>query len=220
MKKGYLIVLVTLTLLSLAFNGVVILGLLRARQIALATVTGARATVIGVSDDTLSYTLEVKQEIPIVTSIPFDEDVIVPIRTTIPVSTTIVVPVNLGISTYDLEIPIRTTIPVDLEVPSGEGGTVSVRTTIPINTTTVVPVDLGITTNDLEVPIRTTIPVDLEVVVPISKTVHVATTVALDVDVPIEISIADTPLVGYLEELDAVLARIETGLGWPFGGKD
>jgi len=173
MKKGYRIVLVVLTLLSLAFNGVVILGLLRARQIALATVTDARATVIGVGDDTLSYTLEVKQEIPIVTSIPFDEDVIVPIRTTIPVSTTIVVPVNLGIPTYDLEIPIRTTIPVDLEV-----------------------------------------------VVPISKTVHVATTVALDVDVPIEIPIADTPLVGYLEELDAVLARIETRLGWPFGGKD
>jgi len=220
MKKGYLIVLVTLMLLSLALNGVVILGLLRARQIVLATVTDARTTVIGVGDDTLSYTLEVKQEIPIVTSIPFDEDVIVPVRTTIPVSTTVVVPVNLGIPTYDLEIPIRTTIPVDLELPLDQGGTLSVRTTIPINTTSVVPVDLGITTYDLEAPIHTTIPVDLEIVVPVSQTVHVATTVPLDVDVPIEIPIADTPLVGYLEELDAVLTRVETRLRWPFGGED
>jgi len=117
MKKGYLIVLVTLMLLSLALNGVVILGLLRARQIVLATVTDARTTVIGVGDDTLSYTLEVKQEIPIVTSIPFDEDVIVPVRTTIPVSTTVVVPVNLGIPTYDLEIPIRTSGRPSLSTP-------------------------------------------------------------------------------------------------------
>nr|HID13276.1 hypothetical protein [Anaerolineae bacterium] len=169
MKKVYLVALIVLaglTSLSLALNAAVILGLLQARRIALDTVANARAIVTGISDDTFSYTVKVNQEIPIETSIPFNEEVTVPIKTTIPINTTVVVPIDLGITSYNLEVPIRTTIPVDLEFT-----------------------------------------------VPVSETVDIATTVPLDVDVPIEVPIADTPLVGYLEELDAALARIEARLG-------
>jgi len=175
MKKGYLIVLIILavgTLSSLALNGVVIFGLLRARRITLEaqqvaqdTVTETRAVITGIGEDTFAYTVELEQEIPIATSIPFEEEITVPINTTIPINTTVVVPIDLGITSYDLQVPIRTIIPVDLEV-----------------------------------------------VVPISQTVDVATTVPLDVDIPIEIPIADTPLVGYMEELDAALARLGEGL--------
>jgi len=175
MKKGYLIaltLLALLTLLSLALNAVVIFGLLRAQQIGLATVADARAIVTGIGDDTFSYTFEVRQEIPIATSIPFNENVTVPIKTTIPINTTVVVPIDLGITSYDLEVPIRTIIPVDLEFT-----------------------------------------------VPVSKTVDIATTVPLNVDVPIEIPIADTPIVGYLEELDAALARVGARLEQPFDGE-
>ena len=177
MKKGYLvalIVLAVLTLLSLTLNGMVIVGLLRARQIVLDTVTEARAIVAGIGDDTFSYTFEVDQDVPIVASIPFNEEVTVPIRTTLPISTVVVIPINAG--------------------PLG--------------------------TFDIDVPIRTVIPIDLDVAVPVSRTVGVATTVPLDVDVPIEIPIADTPLVGYLEELDAALAQVEARLRQPFGGED
>jgi len=173
MKKGYLItliVLAALTLLSLALNGVVIFGLLQARQIALDAVTGARATVAdtralvtGIGDDTFSYTFKMQQEIPIAANIPFNEEVTVPINMTIPINTTVVVPINAGL--------------------------------------------LG--TFDIDVPVRTIIPVNREFTVPISQTV---TTVPLDVDAPIEIPLAETPLAGYLEELDAVLARLEETL--------
>ncbi|RLC68022.1 MAG: hypothetical protein DRI48_00760 [Chloroflexi bacterium] len=176
MKKIYLtalIVLALLTTLSLAFNGLVILGLLRARRIALdaqeaalETVEDARALVTGVVDDTFSYTFQVEQEIPIRTSIPFNEEVTVPIRTTIPISTTVTVPLRAGI--------------------------------------------LG--TFDIDVPVHTLIPVDLEFTVPISQTVDISTTVPLDVDVPVEIPLDETPLVGYVEELDTALEQLGEAL--------
>jgi hypothetical protein len=81
-----------------------------------------------------------------------------------------------------------------------------------------VPIDLGITSYNLQVPIRTVVPVDLTFTVPVSKTVEISTTVPLQVDVPIEIPIADTPLVGYLEELDAALARLEEKVANPLAG--
>ncbi len=176
MKKGYLftlIVLAVLTLLSLTLNVVVILGLLQARQIALDTVTDARAIITGVGDETFSYTFEVDQEIPVAASVPFNEEITVPVNTTIPINTTVVVPIDLGITSYDLDVPIRTVIPVDLEFT-----------------------------------------------VPVSKTVVIATTVPLDIDVPIEIPISETPLVGYLVELDAALAQIEVQLEQLVGGQD
>ena len=171
MKKGYLvalILLVMLTLLSLALNGVVIFGLLRAQEIALTTVARAHTIVTGIGDDTFSYTFEVRQEIPIEASIPFNEQITVPIKTSIPINTTVVVPIDLGVTSYDLEVPIRTIFPVDLEFT-----------------------------------------------VPVSKTVDIVTTVPLNVDVPIEIPVADTPLVGYLEDLDAELAKLEGKLANP-----
>jgi len=173
MKKGYvitLIVLFVLTLLSLALNGAVILGLLRARNVALATLADARTLVAGIGDDTFSYTFEVKQVIPIAATIPVDEKITVPVKTTVPISTTVVVPIDLGITTYDLKVPIRTVIPVNVSFT-----------------------------------------------VPISQTVDISTTVPLDLDVPIVIPLADTPLAGYLEELDAALARIEARLEQPLG---
>jgi hypothetical protein len=176
MRKGYviaMIVLAVLTLFSLALNGVVVFGLLQAQRIALSAVARTRAVVAGIGDDTFSYTFEVRQEIPIAASIPFNETVSVPVETTIPISTTVVVPIDLGITSYDLKVPIRTVIPVDVEFT-----------------------------------------------VPVSKTVAVSTTVPLDVDVPIEIPIGDTPLVGYLERLDAELARLEGKLANPLANEE
>ena len=168
MKKGHaflLILLTLLTLLSLALNGVIIYGLLQAREIALATVADARTIVTGIGDETFSYTFEVDEEIPVAASVPFREEITVPVQTTVPISTTVVVPINLGITKYNLELPIRTLVPINLDFT-----------------------------------------------VPVSKTVHVATTVPLDLKVPIEIPLADTPIVGYLEGLDADLGKLEEKL--------
>ena len=171
MKKGYVVVLILLALLtlaSLALNGAVIYGLLRAREIALATVAGTRAALTGIGAETFSYTFEVEKEIPVAASVPFSEKITVPVQTTVPISTTVVVPIDLGITSYNLKVPIRTLVPIDLEFT-----------------------------------------------VPVSRTINVATTVPLDLVVPIEIPIADTPLVGYLESLDENLAKLEEKLANP-----
>jgi hypothetical protein len=101
---------------------------------------------------------------------------------------------------------VATSIPFSQEI------TVPINTTIPVNTRVVVPIDLGFTTYNLAVPVNTVFPVDMEVTIPVSQTVDIVTTVPMDVDVPIEIVIADTPLVGYLDEVDATLADVATQL--------
>jgi len=161
-----LILLGALTLLSLVLNGVIIFQFLRLRCVAHGVVADTRALVTDLTDDTFSTTVEIDQEIPISTDLPFNEVMTVPIDTIVPISTTVVVPVDLGFTTYNLAVPIETIIPVDMEVS-----------------------------------------------VPFSETVDIITAVPIDVDVPVEIAIADTPLVDYLEELDAALEEIEGQLG-------
>ena len=143
MKKIFaiaLVLLTVLTLLSLALNGVVNFGLLRARQTALdvrqtalTAVDDARSIVTGVGDDTFTYTLEVEQEIPIAASVPFNEEVSIPVNTVIPIDTTVIVPIDLGITTYDLEVPIQTIVPVDLEFAVPISQTVDIATTVLLN---------------------------------------------------------------------------------------
>ena len=122
---------------------------------------------------------------------------------------------GIGDDTFSYTFEVDKEIPVAASVPFNEEITVPVQTTVPISTTVVVPINLGIRTYDLAVPIRTLVPIDLEFTVPISRTVNVATTVPLDLEVPIEIPIADTPIVGYLEDLDADLGELEEKLADP-----
>ncbi len=113
------------------------------------------------------------------------------------------------------EVPIATSVLLNEEVA------VPINTIIPINTTVAIPIDAGLLgIFEVDVPIRAFIPVNLEVAVPISQTVDIATTVPLNIDVPIEIPIADTPLVGHLEKLDATLARLEEKLTNPLDGEE
>ena len=106
----------------------------------------------------------------------------------------------------DQEIPVTASIPFSQEI------TVPINTTVPVQTTVVVPIDLAFTTYNLSVPINTVFPVDMEVTVPISQTIDIVTTVPMDIDVPIEIALADTPLVGYLQQIDTVLASVAAEL--------
>lgn len=125
---------------------------------------------------------------------------------------------GIGDDTFSYTFEVNQEVLVASSIPFNEKVTMPIRTTLPISAVVTIPVNAGpLGTFDMDVPVRTVIPVDLEVAVPISQTVDVATTVPLDIDVPIEIPIADTVLVGYIEELDAALARIEAKLTNPLG---
>jgi hypothetical protein len=125
---------------------------------------------------------------------------------------------DIGDETFSYTIEVNRQIPVTASVPISKTVVVPIRATIPVSTVVIIPVDAGILgTFDVDVPIRTMIPVNLDVTVPISETVSIATAVQLDLDVPIEIPIAETPLAGYLESLDAALRQIEEKLEDPLG---
>ncbi len=136
MNKLYslaLIILAVLTLLSLALNILTIAALLWVRDVALEEVADARALVAGIRSTTLSYTVEVKDEIPVKTTVPFEEEVLVPVNTTIPINTTIIVPINAGpLGTFDVDVPIRAAVPVNLEIAVPISETIEIDTTVPI----------------------------------------------------------------------------------------
>ena len=98
-------------------------------------------------------------------------------------------------------------------ISTNTGVTPTSNSTIPISTVVIIPINAGLLGSfDIDVPIRTIVPVNLDITIPVSQTVDIATTVPLDVAVPIEIPLAETPLAGYMEELDTALARLEESL--------
>ncbi len=145
MKRGYLVALIALTvltLLSLTLNGIVILQFLQFRQAAHGVVTDARALIAGLADDTFSYTVEIDQELPISTEIPFSETFSVPINTVVPISTTVVVPVDLGFTTYELAVPIEAAFPVNMEPTVPVSQVVDITTVVPLRVD--VPIEIVI----------------------------------------------------------------------------
>jgi hypothetical protein len=136
MNKFYslaLLILAVLVTLSLALNILTIATLLWVRDVALEEVADARALVAGIRSTTLSYTVEVKDEIPVKTTIPFEEEILVPVNTTIPINTTVIVPINAGpLGTFDIDVPILAAVPVNLEVAVPISETIEIDTTVPL----------------------------------------------------------------------------------------
>lgn len=150
MKRGYLValaVLTVLTLFSLALNGIVILGFLQLRQGMHDVVTDARAVITQLAGDTLSYTVELDQDIPLSTEIPFSDTFSVPVNTVVPINTRVVVPVDLGFATYRVTVPIETVFPIDMEVTVPVSQVVDITTIVPLEVE--VPVEVAVSETPL-----------------------------------------------------------------------
>lgn len=128
---------------------------------------------------------------------------------------------DIGEETFSYTLEVEQEIPVAASIPINENITVPVHTTVPISTVLTVPIDAGLLgTFDINVPVQTIIPVDIEFSVPIRKTISFSTTVNLDVDVPIEIPLAETQLPHYIEQLDTALERLERELEDPLSSRE
>lgn len=117
--------------------------------------------------------------------------------------------------TFTYTVNVDQEIPVSTEIALNEAFSVPINTVVPLSTTVVVPVDLRLATYKLAVPIQAVFPVSTQVTVPFSEVIDVATIVPLDVDVPIEVTVADTPLAGYLEVVSDTLKQTEEDLERP-----
>ena len=151
MNKIYslaLVILTTLAILSLTLNVLTIGTLLWVREIALEEVADARSLVNGVRNTTFSHTIEVSKEIPVRTTVPFEEEVLVPVNTTIPLNTNIIVPIDLGpLGSYDIDVPIRAAIPINLEIAVPIEETIEIDTVVPLELT--MPIEIAVSETSL-----------------------------------------------------------------------
>ena len=151
MNKIYpltLFISTVLVILSLTLNVLTIATLLWVRDVALEEVADARALVNGVRNTTFSHTIEVSKDIPVRTTVPFEEEVLVPVNTTIPLNTTVIVPIDAGpLGTFDIDIPIRAAIPINLEIAVPIEEEIEIDTSVPLELT--VPIEISVSETSL-----------------------------------------------------------------------
>jgi hypothetical protein len=82
--------------------------------------------------ETFTYTVRIDQPLHVQTDFPIRRTIDVPINTTLPIQTNVTVPVNLGVSKFDLDIPIRASVPINMTVQAPISETVQIDTTVPI----------------------------------------------------------------------------------------
>jgi hypothetical protein len=120
---------------------------------------------------------------------------------------------QLVTQTITLTVPINQQIPVATSVQLDETFEVPIQTTVPISTVIDVPLQLGILGEViLDVPINLSVPIDLVVNVPFREEIPINTTVPIVMDIPVVISLKDTPLATQLEEWQATLGQFGVGV--------
>lgn len=152
MTKGGRIAIILLFLLvlsSLALNFWLYWQLHLNQQKAVGLVRQVRAGLPEAIDEleaferaTITYEVNIQQELPIETEIPFNETFEVPIQLTVPISQTVNTSVMIDPLGTGLEIPVAINVPVNLEVPIDTSVPIAIERPIPISTT--VPLDLKV----------------------------------------------------------------------------
>ena len=120
MTKIWRVVVTTLVIFSLALNLYLLLLLSKARNGLNHTIAIARNTLAVVSQEPIQISVEVDQDIPINTTIPFSQTITVPINIDYPLSTVVNTSFNIPVlGRQEVSFPIETVIPVhmDFDVP-------------------------------------------------------------------------------------------------------
>ncbi|MDX1520204.1 MAG: hypothetical protein R3264_01080 [Anaerolineae bacterium] len=146
--KTIITVLFILVLLSIGLNVFILMQLREARQAARQTIPELQAALSQTAADlealeqsNLELSIDIVQEFPIETEIPFNETIEVPIQLTVPISQVIETTVVLNI-VGGIELPVDIAVPVDVEVPINNTVVIPIDRTIPIST--VIPLDVTV----------------------------------------------------------------------------
>lgn len=109
-------------------------------------------------------------------------------------------------------VTLSQTVPVDADVPFKKQFNVRLETTVPIKTEAQVPIQTPLGTYNINVPIDTQVPIDTTIPVQIDQTLHISAEVPLQMRVPIAISIRETALSGYLDQLQETLRKLRDSM--------
>ena len=104
-------------------------------------------------ESTLTFNVQIDQELPISAEIPFNETIEIPVQLTVPVNERIQTTVNVDPFNTGFKVPMEIDIPIDMEFPIDEVVSVTIERTIPISTTVplqlAVPININIADTDL-----------------------------------------------------------------------
>jgi hypothetical protein len=112
---------------------------------------------------------------------------------------------TLELGTVDYTIEVNEELPLDIAVPISDTLTVPISHTINVNSAAVVNLPL---IGRQSIPFSVRVPVDLEVSIPISRTYTVSDTIPIDFDVPISISLDETPLGSLKGDIQSYLLEL------------
>lgn len=157
--KIFMGLLFVLVLLSLTLNGLLLWQWWTFQQQAMQAIqrfnpvineglSQAIADMQEFEQSTVEFNIEVSQNIPIDTEIPFNETLEVPINTTIPIQQQIATTIMIDPLQSGLEIPVDINVPVDIEVPVDMSIPITVDRTIPIST---------------NIPLNMTVPISIKI---------------------------------------------------------
>ena len=89
---------------------------------------------------------------------------------------------------------------------------IPLNTVIPIDQVLTVPFQVGTDEVELELPVKADFPINMVVPIDFNEIINVDTTVALDTTIPVEIDIAQTPLVDYLDRVRQNVSQLKSRL--------
>ncbi len=111
---------------------------------------------------------------------------------------------------YNVEL--NQAVPIRADVPFNQTMEIPLNTVVPIDQVLTVPFQMGGSEVELDVPLKADFPIDMVVPVEFNEVVNVDTTIQLNTTVPVEIDIAQTPLVGYLKQARLDIAQLRNYL--------
>ncbi len=150
----WLVVLTILVLASLALNGYFYLIITGFRQGTRDMIANARVGLAAFGDEPVVVQVQVDQQIPLNTSVPISQTLVIPLDMNYPLSTVVNTFINIPVlGRQDIAIPIQTVIPIQytLEVPIQVEVPISLtyhlQTTVPVEV--VIPPDIRLSLDEM-----------------------------------------------------------------------
>ena len=106
---------------------------------------------------------------------------------------------NLANEVIVYNIDVNQPVPIKADIPFYQTIEIPLNTVIPIDQELTVPFQTGSGEIELEMPVKADFPINIVVPIEFNENINVDTTVQLNTTVPVEIDIAQTPLVDYLD---------------------
>ncbi|MCB0153813.1 MAG: hypothetical protein KDF65_03380 [Anaerolineae bacterium] len=113
---------------------------------------------------------------------------------------------NLANEVVVYEVPVNQAVPMQAEVPFNQTFDVPLDTVIALSQTLTVPFG-GV---DIDLPVQTEVPVQIVVPFTVDEVIAVDTVVQLNTTIPVEVEVARTPLLAYLNQAKYDLARLKS----------